>query len=55
MKTNQQLSTPHEVLQQKQESTNQDVLWLREAENICTEMVEEIAMTWEQLIDDETA
>ena len=46
---------PPEVLQQRQESTNQAIAQLREAEKICIEVVGAIATTWEQLINDETA
>ena len=53
LKTNQQPSTPPEVVQQRQESTNQVVCRLGEAENICIEAVEVIVTSWEQLIKDE--
>ena len=52
MKTSQQLSIPHEVLQQRKHLENQVVGRLREAENTCAETMEEFSTTWEQLIDD---
>ena len=49
-----QLSTPPEVVQQRQQSAYQAIGLFRESKKICTEAVETIAVVWEQLIEDET-
>ena len=54
LNTNQQLITPPEFMQQRQQSAYQAVGRIREAEKICTKVMEIISVVWEQLIEDET-
>ena len=54
LKAQQQPSTPPEVIEESRKTTADDVEQIKEGENLYTEVVDTIYVTWELIPEDKT-